>query len=236
MANIGKSISIKGDLTGNEDLVIEGKVEGKVELPNNQLTVGANGVVKAEISAKTVVVIGRVAGNVKGSERIEIQATGIVEGDVAAPRLVVAEGAVVNGSIQMTKQTGAAAGTSAAGLPPRGAQGRLAASVAPLARRARNARTLPRRRAHVATPLEVEEHRRRDVDRRERPDHDSDRHGDRERAHDRPSHEQQRHARQERRADRQDRAREGLVDAAIQHVDHVELRVQRTCSRGCGRR
>jgi len=108
MANIGKSISIKGDLTGNEDLVIEGKVEGKVELPNNQLTVGANGVVKAEVSAKSVVVIGRVAGNVKGSERIEIQATGIVEGDVAAPRLVVAEGAVVNGSIQMTKQAGAA--------------------------------------------------------------------------------------------------------------------------------
>jgi cytoskeletal protein CcmA (bactofilin family) len=108
MANIGKSISIKGDLTGNEDLVIEGKVEGKVDLPNNQLTVGANGVVKAEVSAKSVVVIGRVAGNCKGSERIEIQATGIVEGDVAAPRLVVAEGAVVNGSITMTKQTGAA--------------------------------------------------------------------------------------------------------------------------------
>ena len=109
MANIGKSISIKGDLTGNEDLVIEGKVEGKVELPNNQLTVGANGVVRAEISAKGVVVIGRVAGNVKGSERIEIQATGIVEGDVAAPKLVVAEGAVVNGSITMTKAAGAAA-------------------------------------------------------------------------------------------------------------------------------
>ena len=113
MANIGKSISIKGDLSGNEDLVIEGKVEGKVELPNNQLTVGANGVVKAEVSAKSVVVIGRVAGNVKGSERIEIQATGIVEGDVAAPRLVVAEGAVVNGSIQMTKQGGAAASAPA---------------------------------------------------------------------------------------------------------------------------
>jgi len=108
MANIGKSISIKGDLTGNEDLVIEGKVEGKVELPNNQLTIGANGVVKAEVGAKSVVVIGRVAGNVKGSERVEIQATGIVEGDVAAPRLLVAEGAVVNGSIQMTKPQGAA--------------------------------------------------------------------------------------------------------------------------------
>jgi cytoskeletal protein CcmA (bactofilin family) len=114
MANIGKSISIKGDLSGNEDLVIEGKVEGKVELPNNQLTVGANGIVKAEVSAKAVVVIGRVAGNVKGSERIEIQATGIVEGDVAAPRLMVAEGAVVNGSIQMTKQAGAAGSAPAA--------------------------------------------------------------------------------------------------------------------------
>jgi cytoskeletal protein CcmA (bactofilin family) len=117
MANIGKSISIKGDLTGNEDLVIEGKVEGKVELPNNQLTVGANGIVKAEVSAKSVVVIGRVAGNVKGSERIEIQATGIVEGDVAAPRLVVAEGAVVNGSIQMTKAGAAAGSPPAHGTP-----------------------------------------------------------------------------------------------------------------------
>ena len=108
VANIGKSISIKGDLTGNEDMVIEGKVEGKVDLPNNQLTVGANGSVLAEISAKSVVVIGRVAGNVTGTERVEIQGTGILEGDVSAPRLVVAEGAVVNGAIKMSKKTGAA--------------------------------------------------------------------------------------------------------------------------------
>ncbi len=109
VANIGKSISIKGDLTGNEDLVIEGKVEGKVELPNNQLTIGANGQVKAEINAKGVIVIGRVAGNVRGTERVEIQATGVVEGDVAAPRLLIAEGAVVNGSITMSRKEGAAA-------------------------------------------------------------------------------------------------------------------------------
>ena len=102
MANIGKSITIKGDLNGNEDLVIEGNVEGKVELPDNQLTIGANGAVKAEVSAKSVVVIGRVTGNVRGTDRIEIQATGVVQGDVSAPRLVVAEGAVLNGSIQMT--------------------------------------------------------------------------------------------------------------------------------------
>ena len=109
MANIGKSISIKGDLTGNEDIVIEGKVDGKVELPNNQLTVGANGTVQAEVHAKSVVVVGRIAGNVHGTERVEIQATGIVEGDVNAPRLVVAEGAVINGAIHMTKKEGAAA-------------------------------------------------------------------------------------------------------------------------------
>jgi cytoskeletal protein CcmA (bactofilin family) len=114
MANIGKSIAIKGDLSGNEDLVIEGKVEGKVELPNNQLTIGANGLVKAEVHAKTVIVIGKVSGNVRGTERIEIQATGIVDGDVAAPRLVVSEGAVLNGSIQMTQK---AAGTATSVSP-----------------------------------------------------------------------------------------------------------------------
>jgi len=101
MANIGKSISLKGDLSGNEDLVIEGHVEGRVDLPNNLLTIGANGSVNAEIHAKTVVVIGKVTGNVSATERIEIQATGLVNGDVSAPRLVVAEGAVVNGSIEM---------------------------------------------------------------------------------------------------------------------------------------
>jgi cytoskeletal protein CcmA (bactofilin family) len=87
--------------------VIEGKVEGKVTLPNSLLTIGANGTIKAEVQAKSVVVIGRVSGNVRGTERVEIQATGIVEGDVIAPRLVVAEGAVVNGSIQMTSKPGA---------------------------------------------------------------------------------------------------------------------------------
>jgi cytoskeletal protein CcmA (bactofilin family) len=100
MANIGKSIAIKGDLTGKEDLVIEGLVEGRVELPDAQLTVGANGTVKAEIHAKSVVVIGKVSGNIHGTDRIELQSTGVVQGDVIAPRLVVAEGAVLNGNIQ----------------------------------------------------------------------------------------------------------------------------------------
>lgn len=110
MANIGKSISIKGDLTGNEDISIEGKVEGKVDLPAGQLTIGANGMVQGEVQAKSVIVIGRVKGNVNGVERVEIQATGQVDGDVMAPKLVVAEGAVLNGSIQMGRPPGLSAG------------------------------------------------------------------------------------------------------------------------------
>jgi len=101
MANIGKSITLKGDLSGNEDLVIEGHIEGRVDLPNNMLTIGANGSCAAEVHAKAVVVVGKVTGNVTATERIEIQATGLVNGDVSAPRLIVQEGAVVNGSIEM---------------------------------------------------------------------------------------------------------------------------------------
>jgi cytoskeletal protein CcmA (bactofilin family) len=115
VANIGKSITIRGDLTGNEDLVIEGQVEGKIELPNNQLTIGENGNVKAHIDAKSVVVVGHVIGNVTGLERVEIQATGKVDGDVTAPKLIVAEGAQVNGAIQMNSQrSGQSAGAQSA--------------------------------------------------------------------------------------------------------------------------
>jgi cytoskeletal protein CcmA (bactofilin family) len=117
VANIGKSISIKGDLTGNEDMVIEGKVEGKVDLPNNELTVGANGEVKAELNATAVVIVGRVIGNVVGIDRVEIQSTGRVEGNVTAPKLTVAEGAQLDGAIQMSGTASAASSTSAPATP-----------------------------------------------------------------------------------------------------------------------
>ena len=118
MANVGKSITIKGDISGDEDVLIEGKVEGKVDLPQNQLTVGANGICEATVHAKTVIVVGRVAGNVSAVERVEIQATGVVDGDVKAPRLVVEEGAVINGSISMTKKDGADAAKARTVSPP----------------------------------------------------------------------------------------------------------------------
>ena len=102
MATIGQSIVFKGELTGDEDLEIDGQVEGTVDLKNHQLTVGPNGNLKAEVTAKTIVVIGKVTGNLIAAERIEVQATGIVDGDVRAPRLNVQEGAVLNGSIDMS--------------------------------------------------------------------------------------------------------------------------------------
>jgi cytoskeletal protein CcmA (bactofilin family) len=120
VANIGKSISIKGDLTGNEDLVIEGKVEGKITLPSGQVTIGADGKVTADLSAKSVVIVGRVKGNVRATERAEIHSSGVLEGDVHAPRLVVQEGAVLKGSVLMDSeaQPGASrqAASSRAGL------------------------------------------------------------------------------------------------------------------------
>ncbi len=103
MAKLGKSITIRGDLTGNEDIVIDGSVEGNVDLPNGQLTIGAPCSVNGQIRAQAVVILGRLKGNVTATDRLEIRGTGVVEGDVIAPRRVVSEGAVINGSVQMVK-------------------------------------------------------------------------------------------------------------------------------------
>lgn len=101
MANIGKSISIKGDVVGEEDTILEGRVEGRVSLRNHHLTIGPNGDVQGEVSAKQVTVVGKVSGNVVASERIEVRETGRIQGDLIAPRLTVAEGAIINGAITM---------------------------------------------------------------------------------------------------------------------------------------
>lgn len=103
VATIGKSIIIKGDLSGDEDLIIEGKVDGRVQLPNNEITVGSDGRITADIEAKSIVVVGHTAGNLNATQRVEVQATGTVEGDILAPSLQIQEGATVNGTISMTK-------------------------------------------------------------------------------------------------------------------------------------
>lgn len=106
--NIGKSVIIKGELSGSEDLTIEGQVDGKIELRQNVLTIGPNGRIKAEIFAKAVVVQGEVVGNVTATEKVDIRDAGSVDGDLAAPRVAIADGAHFRGSIDMKREGGAA--------------------------------------------------------------------------------------------------------------------------------
>ena len=112
--NIGKSVVIKGELSGSEDLTIEGQVEGKIELRQNVLTIGPNGRIKAQVFAKSVVVLGEVTGNVTASEKVDIRDNGSVDGDIAAPRVAIAEGAHFRGSIDMQKS-----GSSAKAAEPK---------------------------------------------------------------------------------------------------------------------
>ena len=104
--NIGKSVIIKGELNGSEDLTIEGQVEGKIELRQNVLTIGPNGKIKAQVFAKSVIILGEVTGNVTATEKVDIRDNGSVDGDIAAPRVAIAEGAHFRGSIDM-QRTGA---------------------------------------------------------------------------------------------------------------------------------
>jgi cytoskeletal protein CcmA (bactofilin family) len=104
LVNIGKSIVVKGELSGSEDLTIEGQVEGKIELRDHVLTIGPNGKIKAQLFAKTVVVLGQVTGNVTASEKVDIRDNGMVEGDVVSPRVAIAEGAHFRGSIDMQRK------------------------------------------------------------------------------------------------------------------------------------
>ncbi len=108
MATIGKAIKIKGDILGGEDTVIEGRVEGRVVLNDHHLTIGANGDIHGEVSAKRVTVIGTILGNVVATDRIDVQNSGVIEGDLSAPNLLVVEGAAINGTITMLERPTAA--------------------------------------------------------------------------------------------------------------------------------
>jgi cytoskeletal protein CcmA (bactofilin family) len=101
--NIGKSVVIKGELNGSEDLTIEGQVEGKIELRQHVLTIGPNGKIKAAVYAKSVIVLGEVIGDVNASEKVDIRDNGSVEGDLISPRVAIAEGAHFRGTIDMQR-------------------------------------------------------------------------------------------------------------------------------------
>ena len=98
---IGKTIVIRGELTGEEDLTVEGRVEGKIDLSNHQLLVGPDGNVSAEVLAKTVTVTGRMEGNLNATERVVIQESGSLVGDIRAPRVIIEDGAKFKGSVDM---------------------------------------------------------------------------------------------------------------------------------------
>ncbi len=119
-AQIGKSLKVKGEISGNEDLYIDGEIEGTVELEQNSLTVGPNGKVQADVTARSITILGCVQGNVRAGERIEIRKTGSLEGDLVTARIVIEDGAVFRGSIDIIKAGGAkpASRTAAAPAPP----------------------------------------------------------------------------------------------------------------------
>ena len=104
--NVGKSVVIKGELNGSEDLTIEGQVEGKIALKDHVLTIGPNGKIKAQMFAKAVVVLGEVNGNIAASEKVDIRDSGAVDGDIVSPRVAIAEGAHFHGRIDMQRTSG----------------------------------------------------------------------------------------------------------------------------------
>src|SRR5579871_5536238 len=102
-ATIGKSLVIKGEVTGSESLYIDGRVEGSINLAGNRVTVGRNGVVAANINAREIVVLGKVRGNLTASDRVDIRSDGSLTGDVIAARISIEDGAYFKGGIDIRK-------------------------------------------------------------------------------------------------------------------------------------
>ena len=103
-AHIGKSVRIKGDLSGSEDLYIDGQVDGTIQLSGNSLTIGPNGRVHASVSAKNVIVGGTIEGNIQAGERTELRKTAVVNGDVQSKRIAIEEGAFFNGKLEIVPE------------------------------------------------------------------------------------------------------------------------------------
>ncbi len=123
-ATIGKSLVIKGEVTGSESLYIDGRVEGSINLAGNRVTIGRNGVVAANINAREIVVLGKVRGNLTASDRVDIRSDGSLTGDVVAARISIEDGAFFKGGIDIRK----------AGQKPNGEEVKASAEAATAAR------------------------------------------------------------------------------------------------------
>ena len=110
LAQIGKSVVIKGELSGSEDLYVDGQVEGSISLKNFSLTVGPNGQVKASVEAKVLVVQGKREGNVVVSDRVELRKSAIITGDITTQRISIEEGAYLRGKVDIQGKADKAAG------------------------------------------------------------------------------------------------------------------------------
>jgi cytoskeletal protein CcmA (bactofilin family) len=109
LAQIGKSVVIKGELSGSEDLYVDGRVEGTISLKGNKLTIGPNGEVTASVEARNVVVEGKLKGDIQASERVELRKSALMTGDIIAQRISVEEGAGVQGKVDIQRPEGKAA-------------------------------------------------------------------------------------------------------------------------------
>jgi cytoskeletal protein CcmA (bactofilin family) len=103
-AHIGKSVVIKGELSGSEDLYLDGQVEGNIFLKGNDLTIGPNGQVKANVDAKGVTVQGKLEGNCLASDRVDLRKSAVVMGDISAKRIAIEEGAYLKGKVDISRE------------------------------------------------------------------------------------------------------------------------------------
>jgi cytoskeletal protein CcmA (bactofilin family) len=103
VAHIGKSVIIKGELSGSEDLYLDGEVEGSIELRGHSLVIGPNGRIRANVHAKDIVVHGKVDGNLRATEKVELKKSALLNGDIFTQRIVIEDGAFFKGAIDIQK-------------------------------------------------------------------------------------------------------------------------------------
>ncbi len=131
-AHIGKSVVIKGELSGSEDLYVDGKVEGTIQMQGNNLVIGPNGHVHADVNAKGVVVQGRLEGNIRASERAELQKSAVIVGDIVTQRIAIEDGAYFKGKVDIQKEDAKPQGEGkSTSVPVTGAAAKAASAAVP---------------------------------------------------------------------------------------------------------
>jgi cytoskeletal protein CcmA (bactofilin family) len=115
-ASLGKSVVIKGELSGSEDLYVDGQVDGSIDLAGNRLTIGPNGRVKANVTARSVSIGGRLEGNVRATDRVDLRQTAVVLGDIATQRIAIEDGAYFKGGVDIQREPGKPQAPSSSGV------------------------------------------------------------------------------------------------------------------------